>query len=108
MIDLMEADWKVRGDLRRIRRMVFLRLPWRSKKGGTPTMNSYRRQPKAHRSDCPLYSCLRKNSGGEYSSVPKKVVVATFEPSFLVVTDELETELELDASSAIVFDCREL
>ena len=87
---------------------MFLRLPWRSKKGGTPTINSYKRHPKAHRSDYPLYSCLRKNSGGEYSSVPKKVVVATLAPSFLVVTEELETELELDASSAIVLECREL
>ena len=78
-------------------------MPFRSKKGGTPTINSYNRQPKAHRSDCPLYSCFRKNSGGEYSSVPKKVVVATLEPSFLVVTEELDTELELDASSAIEF-----
>lgn len=76
-------------------------MPLMSIKGGTPTTNSYSKQPKAHRSDYPLYSCLRKNSGGEYSRVPKKVVVATFEPSRLVVTLEEETELLDDASSAI-------
>lgn len=36
--------------------------------------------------------------------MPKKVVVATLLPSFLVVTDELETDDELDASSAMVDD----
>ena len=47
-----------------------------------------------------------KNSGGLYSSVPKKVVVATFWPSFLVVTLEEETEEQDEASSAIVvFSC---
>lgn len=67
-------------------------------------MNSYSRQPKAHRSDYPLYSCFKKNSGGEYHSVPKKVVVATLEPSFLVFTEEEDTDEDEDASSAIEAD----
>jgi hypothetical protein len=42
-----------------------------------------------------------KNSGGLYSKVPKKVVVETLEPSFLVVTLDEETDDEEEASSAI-------
>jgi len=42
-----------------------------------------------------------KNSGGLYSKVPKKVVVETLVPSFLVVTLEEETDDEEEASSAI-------
>ena len=89
--------------LHKILRIVLRRFPFKSKKGGTPTTNSYSKQPKAHKSDWPLYSFLRKNSGGEYSKVPKKVVVATLEPSFLVVTLEEETDEDDDASSAIDF-----
>lgn len=81
--------------------MVFLLFPLGSMKGGTPVISSYRRHPKAHRSDCPLYFCLLKNSGAMYSSVPKKVVVETWLPSFFVVMLELETDEEEDASSAI-------
>ena len=93
--------------LHRILRIVFFLFPLRSKKGGTPTTNSYRRQPKAQRSDWPLYSCFRKNSGGEYSSVPKKVVFATPVPSFFVVMLEEETDEEEEASSAIeAVDCQ--
>lgn len=42
-----------------------------------------------------------KNSGGRYSRVPKKVVVAILLPSFIVVTLEDETEELDEASSAI-------
>ena len=89
--------------LHKIRLIVLRRFPFKSKKGVKPETISYSMQPKAHRSDLPLYSCLRKNSGGLYSRVPKKCVVETFEPSFFVVTLEDETEeQEEDASSAIV------
>lgn len=81
---------------------VFFWFPFTSMKGGTPTTNSYSRQPKDQRSDWPLYSWRRKNSGGVYSSVPKNVVVDTPLFSFLVVTLDDETEEEELASSAIV------
>ena len=42
-----------------------------------------------------------KNSGGKYSRVPKKVVVETLVPSFMVVTLEEETDELDEASSAI-------
>ena len=42
-----------------------------------------------------------KNSGGKYSSVPKKVVVETLVPSFIVVTLDDDTEELEEASSAI-------
>ena len=99
--NLNEKAQYVRLNLRRMRRIVFLELPLRSKKGGTPTTNSYNKHPKAHKSLCPLYSFLRKNSGGRYSRVPKNVVVATLAPSFFVVTLELDTDEEELASSAI-------
>ena len=42
-----------------------------------------------------------KNSGGIYSKVPKKVVVAILLPSFIVVTLDEETDELEEASSAI-------
>lgn len=42
-----------------------------------------------------------KNSGGEYSIVPKNVVVAGPDPDFFVTTLEEETEEDDEASSAI-------
>ena len=64
-------------------------------------MNSCSKQPKAQRSDWPLYSFFRKNSGGEYSRVPKKVVEDALDPSFWVCTLDDDTDEDEEPSSAI-------
>jgi len=62
--------------------------------------SSYSRQPNAQMSLCFVYCCFFKNSGGEYSRVPKKVVTICELPAFWVDTlDEDREEQEEDASS---------
>lgn len=63
------------GRFYNILRIVPFVSPLGSMKGGAPVKNSKSRQPNAQRSDCPLYCCLVKNSGGKYSSVPNTFVV---------------------------------